>query len=448
MQRLITGLMFFASLLQLQAQDSSLQEKLRSKQYEKIIGLIPELSAADSANAEITNTIAQAYEGMMDYRNAYNWYKMNMPETKSTEYLLSIGKVSMLLGRDGEAKGYFENAIAQDSTNFYARYQLGQIARVEENMDEAIDIFERLSFKYPSNVNLHTTLADCYLRQKDGGRAAYALLTAHKLNRENPDIAANLANLILKIDGKPSDAVIVCDSTLRYAPNNKKLLFAKAMALYSNKDYEEADSVFTTLLQRQDSSFANLKYAGASRLGIQRYHSADSVLSVAYETDPAEVENAILYAKALSGARQPDKSLSILAKCDSPLVPQKAFVYEILKTKGDCAVHQKQYETALSYYYDAYLLIPERKNILMNMSTLCRHLPRDKSIFILKEMTKVAKEQNQSLKPIGGMYWPLLQEYQKELFFANAKSTDIRSPKGKVSQIPFEEIDSLIGVFK
>ena len=448
MQRLITGLMFFASLLLLQAQDSSLQDKLRSKQYEKIIGLIPELSAADSANAGITNTIAQAYEGMMDYRNAYNWYKMNMPETKSIEYLLSIGKASMLLGRDGEAKGYFENAIAQDSTNFYARYQLGQIARAEENMDEAIDIFERLSFKYPANVNLHTTLADCYLRQKDGARAAYALLTAHKLNRENPDIAANLSNLILKIEAKASDAVIVCDSTLRYTPNNKKLLFAKAMALYSNKDYEEADTIFSILLQKKDSSFTNLKYAGASRLGIQRYNAADSVLSAAYLADPAEVENAILYAKALSGTRQPEKSLSVLAQCDSLLLPQKAFVYEILKTKGDCVRQLKKYEEALNYYYDAYLLLPERKNILMIMGSMCRNLPRDKSIFIMKEMTEVAKEQNQSLKPIGGMYWTLLQEYQKELFFSNAKSTDIRSPKGKVSQIPFEELEVLINAFK
>lgn len=442
---------FFITLTQAlhsSAQKADLTDYLRVKQYEKVIELIPTLSVADSADINTTSAVAQAFEGMLDYRQAYSWYKMNKPNEERTDYFLSMGKVSLSLGRNKEATDYFSSVLRIDSTNFYARYQLAQIARASDDMEKAIDLFERLSFAYPDNISLHTILADCYLKVKDGARAAYALLAAHKLNRENPDIAANLSNLILQIGAKPKDAIVICDTTLRYAPDDRKLLSAKAMALYTNKDYEEADSVFRKLFILRDSSFINLKYAGASRLGIQSYKPADTVLSLAWQTNPDEVENALLYARALTGCRLPDEALKILKHCDSLLVPQKAYVYEILKTRADCARQQKKYEESLKYYYDAYQLLPDRKAILMAMASLCRELPRDKSLFILKEIADTARNQKQSLKPFGKLYSILLKEYQNDLFFENAKTVNIKSPDGKISQISFEEIEIMIDAFK
>lgn len=448
MNKFVISLISFLQVLTLSAQTDSISSCLRNKQFEKVVALIPSLSAADSADINITTAIAQAWEGMMDYRNAYKWYKMNKPAGENIEYYLSLGKASSFLGRTTEARDFFKHALTLDSTNYYARYQLAQIARSNEDMQDAIDQFERLSYAYPENIGLHTTLADCYLKIKDGARAAYSLLAAHKLNRENPEIATNLSNLILSIEAKPTDAIAICDTTLLYTPENRKLLLAKAMALYTNKDYEEADTIFRKLLVLKDSSFINLKYAGACRLGLQYYQSADSVLALASEIDPDEIENAILYARALSGCRKTDLALSQLSHCDSLLLPRKAFKYEIYKTRGDCAIQSRKYEDALIYYYDAYQLLPERKAILMNMGAFCRKLPRDKSLYIMKEIIDTAKAQKQSLKPIGGMYWVLLKEYQNELFFENAKTVNIRSPYGKITQIPFEEIETMIDAFK
>lgn len=448
MNKLITILFSFLQITTLSAQTDSIPSWLNNKQFEKIVALIPSLSAADSADINTTTAVAQAWEGMMDYRNAYKWYKLNNPDTKRIEYYLSLGKAASFLGRNNEASDYFTQALKLDSANYYARYQLAQIARSNENMQDAIDRFERLSYAYPENISLHTTLADCYLKINDGARAAYSLLAAHKLNRENPDIAANLSNLILSIGAKPKDAIIVCDTTLHYAPENRKLLLAKAMAFYTNKDYEEADTIFRKLLMMNDSSFVNLKYAGASRLGIQHYQSADSVLTAAFDLNPEDVENTLLYARALSGAQKTDEALEILDYTDTLLMPRKAIVYEVLKTRGDCARQLKKYEDALNYYYQAYQVLPDRKAILMNMGAFCRQLPRDKSLYIIKEIIETAKAQKQSLKPIGAMYWMQLKEYQKELFFENAKTVNIKSPQGKITQIPFDEIEAMIEVFK
>ncbi|MGL4333012.1 MAG: tetratricopeptide repeat protein [Bacteroidales bacterium] len=448
MKKLTVLLLTLTHILDLCAQTDSISSYLQNKQFEKVVALIPSLSAADSSDINISTAVAQAWEGMMDYRNAYKWYKLNKPDTERIEYYLSLGKAASFLGRNNEASDYFSQALKLDSANYYARYQLAQIARSNEDMQEAIDLFERLSSAYPENISLHTTLADCYLKINDASRAAYSLLAAHKLNRENPDIAANLSNLILSIGAKPRDAIIVCDTTLSYTPENRKLLLSKAMAYYTNKDYEEADTIFRKLLMMNDSSFVNLKYAGASRLGIQHYQSADSVLSVAFDSNPEDIENALLYARALSGSQKTDAALNILDYTDTLLMPRKAFVYEVLKTRGDCARQVKKYEEALKYYYDAYQVLPDRKAILMNIGSFCQQLPRDKSLYILKEIIETSKAQKQSLKPIGAMYWILLKKYQKELFFENAKTVNIRSPYGKTSQIPLEEIETMIEAFK
>ena len=65
--------------------------------------------------------------------------------------------------------------------------------------------------------------------------------------------------------GDGQGALQVCDTALFYNPDNSQIRQSKGMALYMTKDYKQADSVYTGLLADGDSSFLNLKYAGAAR---------------------------------------------------------------------------------------------------------------------------------------------------------------------------------------
>lgn len=65
------------------------------------------------------------------------------------------------------------------------------------------------------------------------------------------------------------------------------------------KDYKQADTIYTSLLADGDSSFLNLKYAGAAR--YMSGHALDGVelLEKAFEIDSTDVETAMLYGASL-----------------------------------------------------------------------------------------------------------------------------------------------------
>ena len=99
--------------------------------------------------------------------------------------------------------------------------------------------------------------------------------------------------------GDGQGALQVCDTALFYNPDNSQIRQSKGMALYMTKDYKQADSVYTDLLADGDSSFLNLKYAGAAR--YMSGHALDGVelLEKAYEIDSTDVETVMLYGASL-----------------------------------------------------------------------------------------------------------------------------------------------------
>ena len=87
---------------------------------------------------------------------------------------------------------------------------------------------------------------------------------AMEINPENIRVASSLINSLLwKGDGKT--ALQVCDTALYYNPDNRQIRQSQGMALYMTKNYLKADTAYSGLLAEDDSSFINLKYAGASR---------------------------------------------------------------------------------------------------------------------------------------------------------------------------------------
>lgn len=121
---------------------------------------------------------------------------------------------------------------------------------------------------------------------------------ALELNPENVRVASSLINTLLRM-GDGQGALQVCDTALFYNPDNSQIRQSKGMALYMTKDYKQADSVYTGLLADGDSSFLNLKYAGAAR--YMSGHALDGVelLEKAYEIDSMDVETVMLYGASL-----------------------------------------------------------------------------------------------------------------------------------------------------
>ena len=63
-------------------------------------------------------------EECLDYQSAYPVYQRCLAlDSTSVEAINAMARVSMNVGKTGEARLYFQKTLRQDSTNFYANYQ-------------------------------------------------------------------------------------------------------------------------------------------------------------------------------------------------------------------------------------------------------------------------------------------------------------------------------------
>ena len=173
--------------------------------------------------------------------------------------------MAMNLGKASVAQDCFQKVLQNDSTDFFANYQLGRLYVQLGDYENAIRRFDVLRNQDTAVVNpvIYRNLADCYMKINAIDSATICYFQAHDANRENAGLASALVNCLLR-QGGPNvlDAIEVCDTALYYNPGNHALMGNKAMAYYMNKNYEEADSIYEVLLAEKDSSFFTLKYGG------------------------------------------------------------------------------------------------------------------------------------------------------------------------------------------
>ena len=208
-------------------------------------------------------------EECLDYQSAYPVYQRCLAlDSTSVEAINAMARVSMNVGKTGEARSYFQKALRQDSTNFYANYQLARLYAMEGNYPQAIKQYKWIQQQDTTQVNplVYSQLADCFLKMDSLLAATACYYNAFMANREHVGVANGFVNCLLRLgDANIETAVQVCDTALKYNPGNRVLIKSKAMACFMNKSYEEADSLYQYLLQEGDSTFLNLKYAAASR---------------------------------------------------------------------------------------------------------------------------------------------------------------------------------------
>ena len=73
---LVTVLLLCCLIFPGNAQEFNWQDLVNRKQYAAVIAHADSLTLADSSNYEIMNAIGQAYEGMLRYQKAYDYYRL------------------------------------------------------------------------------------------------------------------------------------------------------------------------------------------------------------------------------------------------------------------------------------------------------------------------------------------------------------------------------------
>lgn len=274
---------------------------------------------------------------------------------------------------------------------------------------------------------------------------------AMEINPENIRVASSLINSLLwKGDGKT--ALQVCDTALYYNPDNRQIRQSQGMALYMTKNYLKADTVYSDLLAEGDSSFINLKYAGASR--YMSGHAIDAVepLELAYEIDSTDVETVLLYGATLGKTYDRKRAYQLFDQAEECMKPKKFYVNLLASFRGSTLERDGRFNEAEKVYYEAWKKDPTQLNLLyeINKHYWLRESEMFKDEKLLQKtlfskytyMTEMMKRKESKENLFGFRYF--FEDLYQEAFFRNITELTMLAPDGKKSKLTMTDLQNVI----
>jgi len=454
---LVTVLLLCCLIFPGNAQEFNWQDLVNRKQYAAVIARADSLTPADSSDYEVMNAIGQAYEGMLRYRQVYDYYRLCLSmDTTNLDILNTLARTATNLGKAKDAERYFHKVLAADSLNFYANYQLARLYFQLGEYERAVDTYEKLQARNEDNTALYRAIGDCYYRLEQYPSATIAYFQAYNLNRENAGLAGALVNTLYRMGvGSPDyilEGVAICDTALIYNPGNRQLLRSKALGLYMAKQFAQADSIYSGLLADGDSTYLTLKYGGASKYYAGLYMPSVDILDMAYEQDTASVEVCLLLGSALGKTYDRKRAYDLFDRAEKGLEPNRFLVNQLLAFRAETYQKDGRYKEASRLYYEAWKKNPERLDFLAAISHMYSEIDvskfqseedRQRGLFILvlymnESLKKKADERTMVFSRA------LLRSFYEDMFFRNVAEETMIDPDGKKSKISIVDLRNLI----
>ena len=435
---------------------TDLQTWVNQRQYEKVLAqsMLMDMDTLDYANL---SAIGQAYEGLLRYKEAYRIYERCLSmDSSRVDALNSLARTAMSLGKMRVAEDCFQKTLAMDSMNFYANYQLARVYALQGDYEQAIGqylVLNRLDTTFVNPI-VYNNMADCYQRLNDIPSAALCYLKAYQANKENAGIANSLVTCLLRL-GKENigSALAICDTALYYNPENRVLQRNKAIALYMNRDYSRADSLYSHLLAQGDSSFLTIKYGGASKYYAGRQLDAIPLLEMAYVKDTTDVEVNLLLGASLGMTYDRKRAYRLFDQAEVLMQPDKALTNLLLVSRGETYWRDGRSDEAMKLFYTAWQQQKERLDYLYRIDRQLDNWGKSykteeelsKALFIkqlyLKECMMTGRLQRDF-----HVYRTFLQYVYEDAFFQGKEDITMISPDGKYSTITIGEVKKLMNL--
>lgn len=436
------------------AQVVNLQELVNNKQYKSVIAEADHLSSSDSASYPTMYAIGQAYEGLLRYNQAYSYYQHCLSmDTTNLDMLNTLARTAINLGKATVAEKYFQKVLDTDTANFYANYQLARLYQQLGDYDKAIEKYNYLLEQDESNSALQKNIGDCYARQENWQVASAYYFSAYNHNRENAVLASSTINSLLHIGGPYiEDALIICDTALYYNPQSRLLYQNKAMALYMNKEYAKADTIYTMLLSEGDSSYLTVKYGGASKYYAGFYLPSVETLELAYKMDTTSAEVCLLLGSALGKTYDRKRAYALLDKAEENMKPSPSLSNQLTLFRAETLQKDNRPREATFLYYQAWQKNPKRIDLLMHIANMNGALDiknykttNDRQRGVFAQVLYVTEFLKTGEEPKGLIFHRLfLETLYEDMFFRNIAEEPMLSPDGKKSMLSVHDLRSLI----
>ena len=452
------SIVFVCCCLTVSSQQSEWRNLIEKKQFEKVILQLDELQPADSADFEKMYLIGQAYEGLLKYKDAYNFYKQCfLLDSSRMDMLNTLARISVNLGKAKEAEKYYQMVLEVDSANFYANFQLARLYVSVERYEEGLGYYDYLLESDSDNVSILWAMGDCYTRMGDLQLAYTYYFFAFNLNRENATLANSLINTLLKIDPGSSDvAMAYCDTALYYNPGHKALRQQKAMIYYLKKEYSNADSIYTELIDEGDNSYNTLKYCGCARYQKHKWYLAIEPLEVAYEMDPTAYDVCILLGICIGRAYDPGQALAYFDKAEKLMQPDSLWSNSLEGFRGEIYLKTGNRNKGAETYYRIWMKDKQQINLLQQIqrsyyvSNLEQLSEDDRQRYLFITFLYVSELfEHQDFEEMRRQNAPhlrsVLKKYEEEMFMRNLTNYPMLSPDNKRNALPVEKLKELIG---
>ncbi|MDR1408480.1 MAG: hypothetical protein LBJ23_10635 [Tannerella sp.] len=419
------------------AQDSDLQRLVYQKKFAAAVDSAAHLQAADSTDLHTMYAVGQAYEGLLRYREAYRCYLhcLTLGDDAPADLLNAAARMAANMGMQDEAETYFHRALAIDSVDFYANYQLARLYFQAGEYAKASGHYMFLAGENPDNPVLLRGLGDCFNRMNLLTPAAECYMQAFALNRENAGLASALVNTLL-IMGQAPEALSVCDTALAYNPGHRLLLQNRAMALFSAREYARADSTYSLLMARGDSSYMTVKYGGFARYYADNFLDAIVPLEKAYALDTAAIDVCLYLGSALGRTYDRVRACEMFDRAEALMHPRQ-FTEMLTLFRADTYVRDGRFEDSYALFYELWRKTG-RQDILSRIWT---HFGRDivrteeetvrrRSLFVHMLLANEYEDSERNRRVRSYIRSQLLK-FRDDLFFRGLTEYPMLAPDGR-----------------
>lgn len=433
------------------AQEVDLQNLVFQKKYAAAVDRAAHLRQADSADFGTMYAAGQAYEGLLRYREAHRYYRhcLTLGDDAPIDLLNATARMAANIGMADEAEAYFLRALAIDSVDFYANYQLARLYFQSGSYARAADYYMLLIGSNPDNPVLLRGLGDCFSQMNAQPAAAMSYAQAFALNRENPGLASTLANTLLMLEQAPA-ALAVCDTALAYNPAHRLLLQRKGVALFTLKDYGRADSIYSQLMEQGDSSYMTVKYGGFSRYYAGKFLDAIVPLETAYALDTTATDVCMHLGYALGRTYDRKRAYGLFDRAEALMQPRPQLTDMLTQFRAETYARDGRTAEACALFYELW-----KKNRRTDMlSLLCTYSGGDlltaqdgaqrERILFVYTLIATGYERSEQNGPTLSYVASQLRKFREDLFFRGLTEYPVLAPDGGRSVLTVARLQELI----
>jgi len=383
------------------------------KAFNKAIEIEPE-------NVDALTSLAQLYSDLGDNARAVEKLKAAAEKSPNPETLIALGQTYEQMHDYKNAAETFKKALDANPDNVRLQRVLAQTLLQADKLDEALEVFQRLSADEPRDTQLKLRIAEIYRAKRDYAKARQTLNEIKTTNPDDPEVRYNEVKL-LEAEEKLPEAITEMSGLVKSTEKrnysaaeaeSRVMMLQELGILYRNNgQYPQAIEQFRAAAKLSKSPGLSLQI-------IDTYRAAKDPEGARKEADAAVLELRtqangkntaqlnIALATIYEKAKRPTEEAAALDAAEK-LNPSKDEQENIYFMRGAMLERQKKIEAADAQFRKVLELNPENAGALNYLGyMLVDHGIRvDEATQMIKKALEADPDNGAYLDSLGWAYF-------------------------------------------